>query len=88
MYSFGVVLLEIGLWRSGWKLRTDSMTPQEIYEKMMREAKETLPHFMGEEYGDATLKCLNGDLEQRTHSVLSAYWIEVVEVLSRCLYTN
>jgi serine/threonine protein kinase len=85
MYSLGVVMLEIGLWRSGWKLRTDEMTAQSIHDNMLRGAKETLAHFMGEEYRDATVKCLNGDLEKRPMSVLRAFWIEVVEVLARCL---
>jgi hypothetical protein len=79
------VLLEVGLWRSGWKLRKDGMPAHKVRENMLREAQETLAHFMGEEYRDATVKCLNGDLEKRPMGVLRAFWIEVVEVLVRCL---
>lgn len=85
IYSLGVVLLEIGTWRSAWKHRGKSLTAVETQKTFVETTMSTLAHFMGVEYKDAVLKCLNGELENREESVLKAFFVEVVEVLGRLI---
>ena len=40
---------------------------------------------MGEEYREAAVKCIEGDFGQSGASILKAFYVEVVEVLGRCL---
>jgi hypothetical protein len=87
LYSFGVVLLEIGLWRSAWSWRKEGMTPMRFYEALLDLTSQKLAHFMGVEYRDATKKCLNGELSLRGIPILKSFFIEVVEELGRCLDT-
>ena len=85
IYSFGVLLLEIGMWRSAWKWWKDGLGATDFQKVMIDLATGKLAHFMGVEYRDATLKCLNGDLDNRCELTLKAFFIEVVEVLGWCL---
>ncbi|KAH7129263.1 hypothetical protein EDB81DRAFT_808959 [Dactylonectria macrodidyma] len=82
MYSLGVVLLEIGLWRLAWGFRGDETSAAKVRSVFEGKATNWLGHFMGTGYREATLKCLNGSFEQRDDSVIRAFYIEVVEVLS------
>lgn len=85
VYSLGIVLLEIGLWRDGWKLRAENMSAQQTHAAMMEHAKGRLAHCMGIEYRDVVIKCMSGELEDREHDITRAFFIEVVEVLGRLL---
>ncbi|KAH8674643.1 hypothetical protein BGZ60DRAFT_404447 [Tricladium varicosporioides] len=85
IYSFGVLLLEIGMWRSAWKWWKDGLNATDFQKAMLDLAYGKLAHFMGEEYRDATLKCLNGELEKGDEPILRAFFIEVVEVLGRLI---
>lgn len=82
-YSFGVMLLEIGMWRSVWKLWREGVSADAFKNELIATASGKLPHFMGVEYAEATLKCLRGDLEARDYLILKAFFVEVVEVLGR-----
>ena len=88
IYSFGVILLEIGMWRSACKWWRHDSNAMEFQNTLIGFAEERLAHSMGTEYKDATLKCLNGDLEKRDTSVWNAFFIEVIEVIGRCLVNN
>ncbi|KAJ3537211.1 hypothetical protein NM208_g6414 [Fusarium decemcellulare] len=82
IYSLGVVLVEVGLWRLAWSLRRDDENPAMFQKVVIGKVKDRLAHFMGTEYQEATLSCLNGDLEQRNESVIRAFYKEVVETMS------
>jgi hypothetical protein len=86
-YSFGVILLEIAMWRSVWKLWREGTSADAFKNELIATASGKLPHLMGIEYAEATTKCLRGDLGTRDGSVLKAFFIEVVEVIGRCTVT-
>ena len=64
IYSLGVVLLEIGLWRLavGFEQNYKSMEPEEIMRNLIEHAKDRLPHYMGNGYTRAVVACLDGSL--------------------------
>lgn len=63
LYSLGVVLLEIGVWRpvSGFA-DFSQMTPDSIQVTLIEHATERLPHYIGKDFSDAVVACLNGSL--------------------------
>lgn len=63
IYALGVVLLEVGVWRplSGFE-DFSSMTPNAIKSSLIEHANARLPHYMGQDYADAVVKCLDGSL--------------------------
>jgi hypothetical protein len=79
------LLVEIGTWRSAWKLWDEGSGADKFGEDLITPTKEKLAHFMGVDYQDAALKCLTGELANRSESILKAFFVEVVEVLSRCV---
>lgn len=85
VYSAAVILTEVGLWRSAWKMWKDNMSLAEFHRALQRRASEMLAHSMGKQYRDSIVKCLRGELEDRDSSVLRAFYIDVVEVLGRHL---
>lgn len=64
IYALGVVLLEIGLWRPaiGFEEDYSHMQPEEIMKCLQDHARDRLPHYMGVDYCDAVLACLDGNL--------------------------
>ena len=64
IYSLGVVLLEIGLWRPAISFEHSygDMGPAEISESLKEHARDRLPHYMGSEYAEAVDRCLSGEL--------------------------
>jgi serine/threonine protein kinase len=71
VYALGVVLLEIGLWRTAISLYDDYMdvetqkedlTGDRIQEEFLKLAGERLGHQMGTSYKEAVVKCLDGSL--------------------------
>ncbi|KAJ4248784.1 hypothetical protein NW762_012622 [Fusarium torreyae] len=81
IYSLGVVLVEVGLWRLAWNLRRDDEDPSKFREVIIGKVDDRLAHFMGIGYQEAALSCLNGDLDQRDGSVIRAFYNEVVETM-------
>jgi len=63
IYSLGVVLLEVGLWRPvlGFEAFAD-MGPDAIKERLREHANTRLPHYMGKKYTRAVLECLDQTL--------------------------
>ena len=82
-YSFGALLLEIGLWRSLWDLWREGTPPEAFQRELEATARVKVAHCMGRDYAEAAIKCLNGDLQKRDGSEQKAFFIEVVEVLGR-----
>jgi hypothetical protein len=86
VYSFGTILLEIGLWRPIYKWYPGGLVEATKFQETLTElATERLVHNMGVEFSDAALKCITGVLERDNGSILKAFFIEVVEVLGRLL---
>ncbi|KFY97532.1 hypothetical protein V500_02032 [Pseudogymnoascus sp. VKM F-4518 (FW-2643)] len=84
-YSFGAILVEIAGWRPIWDVWADG-TPAETFKaQLLATAEQKVPHRMGRDYAEATLKCLNGELARRDCSEQKAFFIEVVEVLGRLI---
>jgi serine/threonine protein kinase len=81
IYSLGVVLVEVGLWRLAWSLRRDGESPNKFREVVIDRVNDRLAHFVGTGYQEATLSCLNGDLDQKDGSVIRAFYNEVVETM-------
>jgi hypothetical protein len=82
-YSFGALLLEIGLWRSLWDLWREGTPPESFRRELEATAQVKVAHCMGRDYAEAAMKCLNGELQRRGCSEQRAFFIEVVEVLGR-----
>ncbi|KAI5841303.1 hypothetical protein BZA05DRAFT_385302 [Tricharina praecox] len=63
IYSLGVILLEIGLWRPviGFEAFAD-MDPDTVKERLREHANARLPHYMGRKYTRAVLECLDQTL--------------------------
>jgi serine/threonine protein kinase len=63
IYSLGVVLLEIGLWRLAYEFEDFSNSDADSIRRSLQDhARDRLPHHMGEDYTNAVLSCLNGTL--------------------------
>ncbi|EEY17819.1 conserved hypothetical protein [Verticillium alfalfae VaMs.102] len=92
VYSLGVVLLEIGLWRPAWKLYKDGMAAEAFRDVLVDKSKTWLGHLMGTVYREAAVKCLTGSFDAYQAKMsdgrdddlgLQTLYIEVVEVLGR-----
>ena len=62
IYSMGVILLEVGLWRAAIGYEDwHPLTPaNEIQQSLEAHAKDRLPHYMGQAYTDLVVACLQG----------------------------
>ena len=91
LYSFGVLLLEIGLWQPASaafdpKRRTE-LTPNALRSTLLKSAGERLPHYMGTAYAQAVCDCLDGSFGVDTDDKLQtrlgkAFREKVVNVMS------
>lgn len=66
IYSLGVFLAEIGMWRTASNINSSRLRnkPQEeFYVYLRHKAKAELPLSMGQTYADAVTRCLNGDFD-------------------------
>lgn len=70
LYALGIVLLEIGLWRTISSVKEQAqgvieagtdLDPETLAEYYLNTARRDLPHSMGEVYADAVATCLKGD---------------------------
>lgn len=87
-YSLGLVLLEIGLWKSLERLKQQSR-PQSRVDFLFSEVPWLRPS-MGTRYQEIVETCLHGnfgipsDVEQRDHQILRSFSTFVVEQLAGC----
>nr|OQO29486.1 hypothetical protein B0A51_03014 [Rachicladosporium sp. CCFEE 5018] len=80
IYSFGVILFEIAAWTPAFtrwkhdpiKFREELIKPSDL---------ARVAHWMGSDYRDVMLKCLDGTFEQDGLEVPRMFFPEVVEVL-------
>ncbi|KAI3316640.1 hypothetical protein HD806DRAFT_527702 [Xylariaceae sp. AK1471] len=68
VYSLGVVLLEIGLWKTARQMYNeifqsakDKPTGEDVQKAFIKRAQQELEHSMGSAYRDAVLLCLDGE---------------------------
>lgn len=63
IYALGVTLLEIGIWRPLIMFQENfaDMSADDVKRCLIQHAEHRLPHYMGEDYTQAVLKCLKGD---------------------------
>ncbi|KEY73515.1 hypothetical protein S7711_03680 [Stachybotrys chartarum IBT 7711] len=59
LYSFGVVMLEIGLWQSTSKFLRKGLQPREMQAELKNNCTERLAHYSGDSYQQATSICLS-----------------------------
>ncbi|KAF8538965.1 hypothetical protein BDD12DRAFT_805711 [Trichophaea hybrida] len=94
LYSYGVLLLEIGLWQLATDLfkqrevRSEvGIKPKKLREDLLRNAKTRLPLYMGKDYMEAVCMCLSGDFgvevddKAQTH-LRKAFHEKVIDVLA------
>ncbi|OTA53988.1 hypothetical protein K449DRAFT_454634 [Hypoxylon sp. EC38] len=85
IYSLGVVLLEIGLWEdvcitSGVKKIKD-LTVTQMVHNLHDAAKKRLPHYMGRDYQEAVLACLNSECDPELDDKAQSHLAELFQKL-------
>jgi serine/threonine protein kinase len=90
-YSIGLVLLEVGIWRTLNHVVKDmdsSLTAGELQKKLVSLCEDHLGHLMGSQYRDAVKVCLHTTdfttARNREIEVRNEFEIEVVNRLARC----
>jgi serine/threonine protein kinase len=94
-YSLGMVLLEIGLWRTirslSTKFTADDQSPEKLREYLLKNHVTRLHTRMGKFYQDAVRTCLTFDIRtdprkegSSLNDVLEAFEHKVVAVIRRC----
>lgn len=61
IYSLGVVLVEIALWKTVDTMCEGVYLPVKIRETLLQRTRDTIPWLMGECYAEAVRRCLEGD---------------------------
>lgn len=82
VYSLGVVLLEIGVWKTAkqmyneaFELSKQNPTGEEVKKAFIERAEQELGHRMGSAYRDAVLLCLGGGVLNK-HLLKASFAIE------------
>lgn len=90
IYAFGVILLELGLWRKVKSLDTNGFrnasSPFRVTEYLITRAKTNLPFLAGSAFTEIVVRCLEGDLQlvseqSRYKTVLQAFSSLIVDEL-------
>lgn len=84
IYAFGVLLLEIGLWKTVRELfENRSYTPDRILSILIVNARRELGHLMGQRYKNAVLFCLGiedfGSDDEKQTKLMNAFKEEVLD---------
>ncbi|KAK5766387.1 hypothetical protein LTS12_003304 [Elasticomyces elasticus] len=91
IYAFGLLLLEIGFWNTASKLAAASMvkgtlvSPSTQLASLIKKCKSDLACWMGEQYRDITLRCLEADTEfsgEVGECLTKFYWSVVLDIIS------
>ncbi len=85
MYSLGLVLLEIGMWRPISKVIDGGlkMEPSEFKKTVVGRCREKLGFYVGPKYRDVVLHCLtcaDQDVGETASSLNTLYWTVVLEL--------
>ena len=86
VYSLGLLLYEIGIWKPIERVMKITLQPTEFKEKAIHRCIKDLPFFVGTRYCDVVLRCLTcADTESKENdsSLDTLYWSIVLE-LAKC----
>ncbi|CAG8962190.1 hypothetical protein HYFRA_00005241 [Hymenoscyphus fraxineus] len=76
IYSFGVLLLELGLWDIAGKLfspkKRETISPSEMGQRLAEVANKKLGHYTGTAFQKATSTCLNGDFGVEQDDIINS----------------
>jgi len=72
VYSLGLILFEIGLWRRLDEFLKQNLTPQDFKERIVKYVERDMSLWMGETYKTAILHCLSGDYSEKIGTVALA----------------
>ena len=89
IYSFGVLLAEIGFWNvlpkiALGKVKSTYVSPTELSNLLIKKCQTDLACWMGERYRDVTLQCLTAATTQDTSTeedLNDFYWRVVLELM-------
>ena len=92
IYGLGLVLLEIGLWRTIQSLRQEYVNEEEFRADLTTELVDMLVPRMGTVYWRATQRCLNNDFdlssneesEEHNYALKVAFEAQAVSELAKC----
>jgi len=86
LYGLGVILLEIGLWKTIGHVRGRGSL-RDLHERLIPEAAKSLPYRTGEIYFNVVKECLDGGEKWRRQEGLGArdFWFEFSEKILRPL---
>lgn len=92
IYSLGILLYEIGTWKSVVHRYGDlaDLTAEEFKNKMVAKAAANLPFYLGARYRDVVVRCLLGEDsgdDALTTSLETFYWLVIMELM-RCQCTD
>jgi hypothetical protein len=91
VYSFGILLAEIGFWTTLHRIagrtkdKSKKFSLSEVRERLIKECQSNLACWMGERYRNATLLCLNVELENGLGQSFNDFYLEVVLEVTRCV---
>ncbi|KAL2828089.1 hypothetical protein BJY01DRAFT_133690 [Aspergillus pseudoustus] len=86
IYSLGLLLAEIGTWKTIERIAKSSLAPTDFKERVIDRCTKDLPFFMGSRYRDIVLRCLmaaDEDSDETDGSLDTLYWSVVLE-LAKC----
>ena len=86
IYSLGLLLYEIGSWKSVVDRYGDvaDLTAEEFKTKIIAKATSELPFFLGIRYRDVVVRCLTGEDsgdDALTTSLETFYWLVIMELM-------
>lgn len=90
VYSFGVLLFEIGRWAAAfreWEKEADHEAKKFQQELTSEKNRLKIAHRMGQVYVDVMVKCLSGHFEDKGDMTARLFFAEAVEVLGRLVRT-
>ena len=72
VYSLGLILFEIGLWRRLDEFLKPNLTPDVFRERILSYIQRHMSLWMGETYKMVVLSCLSGDYSEKVGSIALA----------------
>jgi hypothetical protein len=69
VYSLGLILFEIGLWRRLDEFPKPNLTPEAFKERIVNYVQRDMPLWMGETYKRVVLNCLSADYSEKIGTI-------------------
>lgn len=92
IYSFGMILFEIGMWRDLHLLEREGDSPTEFHRRVVNSCRSKLGHYMGVSYQNVVLNCIDrpelwstAETESNNSaSLIETFSWDIVRELHRC----